>query len=227
VDEHKLADLFRDAVRDAPPASFDEADVRTASRRVSARKRTQLALGSTLAAVLLVGGTVVATGLIAGPKSDNTNAAAGNSDATVMQAPAERGEGTLPKDLPGEEPTQGGSTPWSVGSQADTSAPQGCGTVDRKLADALAVELSVPADQAVPVKASCPAGARGAAFSVDGGKVSAVLVPQGANVQLQANTKSAEQLTAGGQSLHVFAEPADGPSAERLDAIAGALIAQF
>lgn len=227
MDEHKLAELFRDAVRDTPPSSFDEGDVRSASRRVTARRRTQLALGSTMAAVLVVGGAVVATGLIARPESASTSAAKG--DNSVMQAPAEgdRGDGSLNKDLPGGVPTQGGTTPWSVGASADTSAPQGCGTVDRKLADALAVELSVPADQAVPVGVACPTDSRAAAFVVDGETIAAIVTPRGAAMQYQANTKFTQVPTASGFTLHVFAEPADGQAAERVQAIAGALIGQF
>ncbi|TWP53060.1 hypothetical protein FKR81_08225 [Lentzea tibetensis] len=228
MDEHKLAELFRDAVRDTPPSSFDEGDVRSASRRVTARRRTQLALGSTMAAVLLVGGAVVATGLIARPDSATTSAAKG--DNTVMQAPAEvdRSDTSLNKELPGGVPTQGGTPPWSVGASAGTSAPQGCGTVDRELADALAVELSVPAGQeAVPVGIACPADSRAAAFVVDGEKIAAIVTPRGAAMQYEANTKFTQVPTASGLTLHVFAEPADGQAADRVQAIAGALIGQF
>ncbi|GLZ33285.1 hypothetical protein Lesp02_54730 [Lentzea sp. NBRC 105346] len=230
MDEHKLAELFRDAVRDAPPASFDEGDVRSASRRLTTRRRTQFAVGTTMVVVLGLGGTVLATSLI--PKGDSANTSAAQGEATAMKAPADPRDGSFGmQSVPSGGSTQGDSSPGTVGpeTEADTkSAPQGCGAVDRKLADALAAELSVPTGQeAVPVDIGCPEGSRAATFVVEGQRVSAIVTPPGAAMQFLANTKFTQVQTASKQTLHVFVEPADGPAADRVQQIASDLQGQF
>lgn len=228
MDEHRLAELFRDAVREAPPASFNETDVRSASRRVTARRRTQLALGSTLVVVLGIGGVVVGTGLLARPDSGTTTAATG--EATLLEVPANPPEdgSYQQKSFPSDGPTQGGSSQGSVGADdADNTAPQGCGMVDRKLRDALAAELSVPADQAVTVDIGCPGDSRAAAFVIDGEKISAIVTQRGASMQFPPNTKMTQMPTVGGLTVHVFAQPADGETADRVQAVAAGLLSRF
>ncbi|MCP2262108.1 hypothetical protein LX15_005840 [Streptoalloteichus tenebrarius] len=207
MDEHKLAALFRDAARDAPPASFDERDVAAASRRATVRQRTALALGSAFGVAVLFGGVAVGTGLFdREPDSQPTSLSAPDEQASAAREhgspPAPHtGPGTLdpgatekapsarppggpqPHDIPEDPPEQGGGTSGSAGPGTGGTR-SGCGPADRGLAIALAGELPAAAGlEPNPVAGDCPAGATGAAFVVRDrdvvGVVSVVLGPEG------------------------------------------------
>ncbi|QFZ23740.1 hypothetical protein [Saccharothrix syringae] len=251
MDEQKLAELFRDAARDAPPASFDVAGVRSASARADARRRSTIALGATLAAVLLVGGGVAAT---LAPDTASDTAAAGSAeggsspnvtpfgtpeaaDVAPEDAAPGRTGGPPPKSLPEDTPTQGGEPSGSAGRSTTGSTPPGCVEVDRELADALASELPVARDLIpAPAAARCPAGARGASFLLrDGavtGTVSVVLTPAGAlPPSFDEGTLSETAAASGGRELHVLATPAAGagevPFAGELPSLAQRLAERF
>jgi hypothetical protein len=247
VDENKLAELFKDAVRDAPPPSFDVGQVRTASHRATMRRRSAVALGSTMAVVLVFGGVAVGTGLFGGAKSNNeTSAAAGSAQEQVVtpfdspqdKGTMDRGMPPTPMNIPEGPSTQGVGPSGSVSPSAD-GTPSGCGTVDRELANALAGELSVAPDQAVPVGTACPVGSRGALFEVqDGsvrGKFYAVVVPgiaKGADLPAAAaGARESVKPAKSGASVHVVSEPdqagAAAPFAGRVDAVASTLVDRF
>lgn len=254
MDEQKLAELFRDAASDAPPASFDVAGVRVASRRATARRRSAVALGATLAVVVGLGGVVV--GLDGVRRDDGaTPAMAGSADRssspnlTPTGSPAEpriaEGEqapdlsgGMPPKSIPDDSSTQGDETAGSASPRAG-GTPGGCAEVDRELAVALADEFPVAqGTQPSPAAAQCPDGARGASYLVrDGGvvgTVSLVVVPPdvlaAAALGPQGSREATEPARSGG-TVHVISEPATGattpPFADRVDAAAAALAEQF
>jgi len=231
VDEHQLAELFREAVRGAPPPSFDERDVASASHRARARQRTAIVAGSTLGVALLVGGAVVGADLVRG--------GGGTHDAAAPMAPQQRTVAphapmnTLDLPVPGA-PSPGGPPPWSFpevppeqggGTSGDAGpraggAQSGCGPADRELAVALAGELPAAADsQPVPVAAQCPPGARAAGYVVrdnsDVGLFSVVLVPGGAGgTQTRFSGPGGVTVfsvtTRGGAELVVASQPQQG-----------------
>ncbi|WP_367134245.1 hypothetical protein [Saccharothrix sp. HUAS TT1] len=250
MDEHKLAELFRDAAGDAPPPSFDVASVRSASVRATARRRSAVAFGSAMALVLVLGGVAVTAGLL--DNSDNTSVAGSAQDASSLNvtpfsagepelapkdAAPDRSGGTPPMNIPEDPSTQGDEPSGSADRTSVGSAQRGCVEVDRELAVALADELSVAnSDQAAPPVANCPDGARGASFPVrDGdarGTVSAVIAPVGTTgLAPDPGSASASAKTPGGEELHVISRSdggsAGGPFEDRLPALAERLAARL
>src|SRR5687768_11522241 len=126
MDEQKLADLFRDAAHDAPPASFDAGDVRTASRRATLRRRNSIAAGTTLVVVLGFGGVVAGAGWFGQDKENQISSQTGQqkdnaAPQTALEAPPAE------KNFPGDASTQGDtSTPGSAGLTTGDRAVQGC-----------------------------------------------------------------------------------------------------
>lgn len=226
MDEQKLADLFRDAAHDAPPASFDASDVRTASRRATLRRRNSIAAGTTLVVVLGFGGAVASTNWTATDKNSN-GAGVAQQQETGGEASANPLEAQPPpKNNPGDASTQGdastpGSTGFSTGAQR---AVQGCAAVDRELADALASELSVSPEFAQVPTVSCSPDSRSAAFKIDGLTITAIVTPQAFEPPSGAQT---EQLkTAQGQDLYVFTQ-GDGELKGKARPIAAELAPKF
>ena len=230
MDEQKLAELFRDAAREAPPPSFDVAAVRSASARATSRRRSAVAGGSALALVLVFGGVAV-TANFAGTTSGDMAAAGsaerasspnvtpfGASEPELLpkDASPDRSGGNPPENIPEDPSTQGDEPSGTAGSTVAGSAQRGCVEVDRELAVALADELPVAnADQASVAAADCPTGARGASFLVrDGdayGTVSVVLAPVGSGPQVAAGSGAyASVPTSDGQELHVLSRPEEG-----------------
>ncbi|SEP77097.1 hypothetical protein SAMN05216188_101435 [Lentzea xinjiangensis] len=229
MDEQKLADLFRDAAHDAPPASFDAGDVRTASRRAALRRRNSIAAGTTLAVVLGFGGAVAATGWFGQDGRDTLNSAGqqekdtAQSPLTELMTPQQAQPPT--KNFPGDHgvSTQGDPrSPGSTGPSAGDRAVQGCAGVDRELADALAGELSVSPDFAEPPAVTCSPDSRSAAFRIDGLTVTAIVTPQ----PFEAPVPAAKVRTAKGQDLYVFTQ-GDGELEDRAKPIADALAPGF
>src|SRR5687768_12768767 len=139
MDEQKLADLFRDAAHDAPPASFDASDVRTASRRATVRRRNSIAAGTTLAVVLGFGGAVAGTNWIAQDKNNSSVAGPGQQENNAAQSPMTPLEQDQRKDFPKDETSKQGdaTSQGSAGLTPGVRAVQGCAGVDRELAVAL------------------------------------------------------------------------------------------
>lgn len=197
MDENKIAEMFRDAVPDTPPASFSQDDVRVASNRQRVR-RTRLAAGTTLGVVLVLGGATGGVLLSNGSSSDGVVAADSGTTSNAAQAPydagipgqqhteiAPRDGGGPAKSLPTQPPKQGGTATGNAGPGAGSTLT-GCPKADGELAAALASELPSAAgnNQATPTPLRCPQGARGASLSLrDGnqppGVVSIMLVPKG------------------------------------------------
>ncbi|ONI82327.1 hypothetical protein ALI22I_40145 [Saccharothrix sp. ALI-22-I] len=230
MDEQKLAELFRDAARDAPPPSFDVAGVRSASARVTARRRSAIALGSTLALVLVFGGVAVTSGLLENSTSDTAVAgsaedgsslnvtpfSAGQPELIPKDASPDRSGGIPPKSIPDDPSTQGDEPSGSADRPSVGSAQRGCVEVDRELAVALADELSVANTfQAAPAAADCPIGSRGASYPVrDGaifGTVSAVIAPPGTLVP-ESNVQYQTAKTPAGDELYLLSRPEEGSS---------------
>ncbi|MCP3799239.1 hypothetical protein NLX83_08215 [Allokutzneria sp. A3M-2-11 16] len=194
MDEHKLADLFRDAVREAPPASFDEQDVLGASKLATSRHRMRVATGSAFGVVVLAGVAVFgANALNLGADQGGVTAAQTSSEygATEDGVPLVPFTGTQPMPSgvvpPGKttqlpprsipEPTskQGDGGSGSAGPRT-SSTPTGCGPADRELAVALAHELPAAAGHTpTPANRSCAPGSKAVSVLVRDGDVSGVI----------------------------------------------------
>jgi hypothetical protein len=224
MDEQKLADLFRDAAQDAPPASFDAGDVRTASRRATLRRRTSIAAGTTLVVVLGLGGVVASNGWIGTEKTTSNTAGSGQQQDNGAQSPMTPLEAQPQKNFPSDDmSTQGDVTPpGSTGSSASARAVQGCAGVDRELADALAGELSVSPEAAEPPTVTCSPDSRSAAFRIDGLTITAIVTPQ----SFEAPAGAEKAKTAKGQDLYVFTQ-GDGRLKDQAKRFADALAPRF
>ncbi|MGM1058755.1 hypothetical protein [Saccharothrix sp. Mg75] len=251
MDEQKLSELFRDAAGDAPPASFDVGEVRAASARATARRRSAAALGSALAVVLVFGGVVVSTDLFAKSTGDTTAAGSAESapspdvtpfgeaevPAVPKDASPDRSGGMPPKSVPDDPSTQGDEPLGTADRPTVGRTPGGCVEVDRELAVALADELPVARGlQPSPAAANCPAGGRGAGYLVrDGGAtgtVSVVVVPPGTpDLVPDRSVRFQSSPTSGGEELYVLSEPAAGsgvaPFADELASLARRLGDRF
>ncbi|MDT7787281.1 MAG: hypothetical protein QOF58_5700 [Pseudonocardiales bacterium] len=228
MDEQKLADLFRDAAHDAPPASFDAGDVRTASRRATLRRRNSIAAGTTLVVVLGFGGVMAGAGWF-GTTNTSDNAGSGQQEPaapqTELASPQQQQAQPPTKNFPGDVSTQGdASTPGSTGPSAGERAVQGCVEVDRELADALAGELSVSPDFAVAPTVTCSPDSRSASFKIDGLTVTAIVTPQSFEPPDGALTE--KKPAASGQELYVFTQ-GDGEFKGKAKRIADALAPRF
>jgi hypothetical protein len=199
MDEKKIAEMFREALPDPPPASFTHDDVRLVSNRQRLR-RNRLVAGSALGVILVFGG--VTTGLLLSDGSSSPDGVAAaqsgttsNDDGVPYDAhvPGQEGREPAPrqaapsasvKDFPTQPPKQGGTASGEAGPGAG-STPTGCPKADGELAAALASELpSAAGKQATRTPLQCPNGVRGASFSLrDGnqppGVVSILLIPKG------------------------------------------------
>lgn len=173
MDEQRLGELFRAAVSEAPPASFDCAQVVAASRRATARRRQALAGGTLLGVAVLTGG-LIASGLVGADRSEENSAA----------APAlSEGEARDPRAVD----TLGAPSGAEADSPPGDTGLVGCGPPDAVLVAELTAVL-VDRGTAVPGPASgvpepgirqpCPDGSRAAAVPVVGGTLHVVLVPQ-------------------------------------------------
>ncbi len=228
MDEQKLADLFRDAAHDAPPASFDAGDVRTASRRATLRRRNSIAVGTTLAVVLGFGGVVAGTGWFGTDADKNTNnAGSAQQREPGAEAPPTALEAQPPqKDIPGDPSMQGdGSTPGSTGLMTGAQrAVQGCAAVDRELADALAGELSVSPERAEAPSVTCSPDSRAASFKIHGLTVTAIVTPQA--VEVPADGRMEMVKTAAGKKLYIVTQ-GEGELKPEVRAITDALAPRF
>ncbi|GAA2812226.1 hypothetical protein [Crossiella cryophila] len=252
MDEHKLADALRDAVREVPPPSFNEQDVVIASHRASARQRRLILSGSTFGAALLLGGTLVVTNLL-GPEPTAANTASSGeatAEGGVLRGPG----GDASTADPGNSGAPGAGRPTSksspdVSKQGETSASagpsaggtEGCGMADRKLAAALAAELPAVAsrnpEQGPPELCTTP-GARAVTLKLPDGELSVVLVPgmgamsrQGQAFGEPGSTQGYTAITRNGGPLTVQSKPAKGkptaPYAADLERLAKALSEVF
>jgi hypothetical protein len=235
VDENKLAELFNDAVRDAPPASFDVGSVRAGSHRATVRQRSAIALGSTMAAVVVFGGVALGIGGF-GMSTTSAGVAISGSDKGAEQPAApyaqstpgssvERGQQPDIQSFPEGSSTQGVGPSGNVSPPAD-GTPGGCGTVDRELANALAGELPVASYLAAPAGVVCPDGSKSASFDVDGGRVYAIVVPpNGPTLSKQPGVNQASKFAKSKSTVYVVSE--SPVFADRVDAIAADLAEQF
>jgi hypothetical protein len=232
VDEKKLRDVFRDAVPDAPPPTFNLGDVRAESGAQRTRHRNLLLGGSGLTIAVIAGVTVLGVALW---KSTDTQDAATAGNAPMVdassgnngsgasdvpgkaQSPRSPSGGAELNSVPTESPKQGGPPTGSAGPPGPGGTLQGCGQADRELAAALAGELPAAAPQ--NANAVCPNGSRSFAVQVTDnghtGTITVVLTPPGTNVDFPV-TGSPQGTVVGtgilkdGRRLFVITEPAEG-----------------
>jgi hypothetical protein len=236
VDDQKLSELFKDAVADVPPPSFDHHDVVYESNRQRTRRRNGIIAGSALGVALLASGTVLGVALWKGSEPGGTSAASApevasdrngslgrsevpNEDSAGPRAAPEGGAAQGQSDPPGE-PKQGGDPGGDAAPTGSGGTPSGCGQADQELAAALAGELLAAASfETSPVDIGCPAGARGAAITVTengrGGVISVVLTPPGTKVAhptagAMEESRTATAYTAEGEQLLLVSEPEQG-----------------
>lgn len=216
-----VAALFRSAVDDAPPASFDEQDVRARYRRTRRRRMSTVA-GSALAVVLaaVLVPVLVLAGRPGGSAPPGALAAAPHASTTTPHRLS-----PFAQQLPGGPSEQGNGPHGRVGPQVDGTR-SGCARVDRELATALEGELPVPADTAIPVPGGCPAGGRGAALPVHGATVAAVVLPAGVHPgpARQGNGDRQVRTAPSGATVEVFVSGGAPPALRaQLPAIADRL----
>ncbi|RCW47099.1 hypothetical protein DFQ14_101443 [Halopolyspora algeriensis] len=229
MNERELEELFRDAARAAPPASFDEQDISRGARRVTARRRMATAGSSLAVAAVLVGGLGAGTGMFTPDESTQ----AGPTPGGVRQPSQEQPPRTGPN---GTGPTVLGGPLTGQGS---------CGPPDRELADALAQQLPEATRATTPVAAtSCPTGSRTASFQVrqgaTAGNVTVLLAPaesvppeqrRSGEHRRPDGTRQVTDEVDGGHILMVRSSPDSGssaaPYADRLPAIADHLADRF
>lgn len=228
MNETELEQLFQNAARGAPEASFGEQDVLRGSRRVTARRRTALAGGSLVAAAVLVGGVGVGTGLF------------GQSGAPVAQAPATPTQSPMALPQAPADPKAAPATPRSGPiSLGDPGAGGECGPPDSELASALSERLpEARGTRPTGADGSCPIGAKTAAVVIRegqaSGKVAVLVSPTGAKPAAAAgrapNTAVVEVPTRSGRTLTVLSEPKGAehaPYADRIQEIADTLAPRF
>lgn len=166
MDEQRLGELFRDAVGEAPPASFGPTEVAAASRRATARFRMRMAGAAAVVAVALAGAGVLGGQWLSGG-DDQTSTAAGQAER-----PAERMIEPAPEAAP------------DAGAPANPNAAPGtaCGPADEGLAAELTrvlTERQIPRpgpSQQVPEP--CPSGTRSVAVALPGGRLYVLLMPR-------------------------------------------------
>lgn len=238
-DERKLVELFSSAVRDAPPASFDDRDVARAAERITRRRRSMLVGGGGVAAVVIAVGLFFGTGgfghTFGGPVSSSGAAmsAAQQSDTSGTRfkgplAETENGPSGHGTRFSSESPMQGGNSNGRAGPGAGSTS-QGCGPMDGELAVALANELpSVGAPAANPAGLSCPAGTRSATYAVPHGSVTALLVPPAQAPLIRSGTLASTPAPAasGAWTVVVLTQPDSGYATSLFD-IANKIAAKF
>ncbi|MQA62608.1 MAG: hypothetical protein GEU86_14200 [Actinophytocola sp.] len=249
MDERELETLFREAPGEAPPATFDAADVAAASRRATARHRMRVATAASFTALVLAGGALFATiGPLSGDEQGAGTAVSAQMGESADEpqpnsADARQESGGL--ELSREAaPKQGGED-----SSLDAADPEvaertyGCESIDRKLADALAGELPVGPSRApdpVPGIGPCVDGGSNAAYEVSDGEasglISVAIIPasDGEAMALSdedSRTRMAQARTDGGSGdiVVVSSKPAPGspaaPLPDELQRIADAIAA--
>ncbi|WP_245775965.1 hypothetical protein [Saccharopolyspora flava] len=207
-------------MRTVPPASFDEGDVASASRRITARRRMTATVGGTaVAAAVLVGGIGVGSGWFS------------SSTDTVASPPPVAPLTAAPAPVPQIE--SDGITPRSGGCRPDPSV-------------VAAVEATLPeagGTRPTPVL-SCPTGAKAAAFPLrDGpaaGRVTVLVSPAGTaqagqstpgDVRRPDGAQQSVRKARSGKLVVVVSEPEQGspaaPFGTRLAHVAGDLAARF
>lgn len=171
MDEQRLIGAMRDAAADAPPPSFDAADVVRTSHRVTARRRAATA-GAALAAVLVVGvGVGVGIGTTRG--ADTTTAAApAREPAPELRAapPAADAQSSGAESAASPRPPLGPADPNGCANPQD---PALRALVDEVLPEAVGAPMA-------PTTMECRAGGgRGVHLVVGGGVLVVDYAPSG------------------------------------------------
>ncbi|MGH3793618.1 MAG: hypothetical protein ACRDSP_01880 [Pseudonocardiaceae bacterium] len=171
MDEQRLAELFRDAAGEAPPASFGHDEVVAASRRATVRRRNALVGGTVL------GAAVLTIALVAGGRmlQDEASSTAGRDAGRPVGTGAANLGRIQPFDAPRGPQLPVPRAGSAVGEQAT------CGPVDDQLAAGVTAVLAGHGT-AVPGPASgvpgpCPTGSRAASVPVAGGTLDVLVLP--------------------------------------------------
>lgn len=171
VNEQRLGELFREAVSDAPPASFGRDDVVAASRRASTRRRNALAGGTLLGVAMLAAGLTVGDQVLHGQAPARGGRDAGRQNATGAANP-----GTL-RTLDAPRTSQ----PPTPRADSAVSAQATCGPVDYQLVTEMTAVLAdhgdVVSGPASQMPSPCPPGSRSAAVPVAGGTFFVLVIP--------------------------------------------------
>jgi hypothetical protein len=235
MNEPELRELFRDAPGEPPPARFDLADVESASRHLTRKRRAVVAAATTCVLLAFAATGLLGVWLGPGGGTEGEVPVAASADPTGdpgQPTPSPERLPGIPSDSPAASPMQGGERPGENGPWADSTS--GCEKADRELAIALAGELPVAGTGAATAGRVCAGNLRSAALPVDGGTVSVTLAPPGVAMQLATQPPGsavAEQTAASGGTVWVISTPARGstsaPVAGDVGEIASALAARF
>lgn len=226
TDDERLVALFRDAAgTDLPPSAFDHDRVVTASRRITARRRSAV-LGGAMA-LLVVAGVGVAAALPSRSGDAASTAAAPASapgpEALAESAPSDEGRDAAVPDVPVAPLPEFDGTPLGPGTTecADRQDPQLRAYVEQVLPEVVGAPVA-------GITMECrPGGERGVNVEVDDAGATGLLtvqyLPPG-EVPGPVSGSSAQALTASGGTVVVSSSGA-GPGAPvpfegRLDTVA-------
>jgi hypothetical protein len=231
MDERKLGELFRDAVPDVPPPSFDVFSVEAESNRLRKRRKTALmggsaavvvvvALAGVLSMALWRGTNSTTSGALAPVSGSSGNAAGGSNEVPNEDAQQSTGGGASDRSFSAESPKQGGPPSGNAGPSGPGSTLSGCEKAAPELAAALAGELRAAVSAQRPADIGCPAVSRGVSFLVSDpaghkGIVSLVVAPANAEFgNPLAGQPSGSELrattTSDGRHLVLVSEPVAG-----------------
>ena len=244
TDDDRLAELFRAAAADpaAPPPGFDHRDVLSASRRITARRRSALVAGAfALFAVVGVGAAVAlpdsptATSAAAPAAADRAEAnRVEAAPAPAPEAGAQAGKAGAERAAAPDAADAAGAAPPAPLAAPFTGAPLGPGRGD--CADRQDPQLRAYLEQVLPEVIGAPAAAstdeclpgtqRYVTVEVRDGLFGVSYLPPGTVPALPAGAVSAP--TASGGTVIVHTGPTDAgvppPFLDRLDAIAQFLV---
>lgn len=221
MDERELTRLFQDAADDVPPASFDVDDVAAASRRATARHRMRIAAVTSITAVVLGGAGIIAvTSPFSDPGTNEAASAPAQLEATPNAGQPDRQDMRLKdgdsRESQPELSKQGDGAAVAQADKLGIAGTERCDEVDRELATALAGELSVGPDDAVPGRLCSDGG--NAAFRVsDGDGTGLVMVAHvpdrtTTTITMSAPTATATARAASGGLVVVASVPTGGSS---------------
>lgn len=240
MDERELTRLFQHAADDAPPASFGADDVAAASHRATARHRMRVATVTSITAVVLGGAGIIAvTSPFSTPDTNGVASAPAQLEAEPNAGQPDRQDMRLEdgdsRESQSEPSKQGDGAAVAEADKLGIAGTARCDEVDRELATALAGELSVVPDNAVPGRLCSDGG--NAAFLVSDGDVTGLVMAAHlpdrttTTITMSAPMATATARAASGGAVVVASVPTGGsstaPFAADMQRIADAIAASL
>ena len=181
MDEQRVSQAFRDAVQELPPASFEHHDVVAASRHAT-RRRSMIAGGTLLGAVVLLGGSLAGNLVLRNETAETAAPAPGSQAETLRTLDAPRCgpiNGELVTALTAVLANRGKALSGQAG-EVPKRCPAGSRAAALPVTGGVLHVLLVP--QGVPkgVDTATPDGARSFSVTLQDGRTLAVISTPGA-----------------------------------------------